>query len=95
MFASTELMYVTIKNEGSTPCLIYFCFTFYSQQTRLIKGLVTEQSQKGKYITNAVIKTKDEQGSRVSDLEGRFSIEVNAAFDTLITYLTSFKSDRV
>ena len=81
--------------RGLLLVLIYFLpFTFYSQQTRLIKGVVTEQSQKEESaLPNAVIKTKDGKRSVLSDLEGRFSIEVNAAFDTLITYLTSFKSD--
>lgn len=69
-------------------------FFFFSQQTRLIKGIVTEQLQKEDgALPNAVIKTKDGKKTVLSDLDGRFTIEINASFDTLITYLTSYSND--
>jgi hypothetical protein len=72
--------------------LFLFPVFYFGQQTRLLKGTVYDAADHTA-LPGAVVKTKSSGKSGVSDANGKFSLQINSAGDTLVTYLTSFKND--
>ncbi|MBK9283651.1 MAG: TonB-dependent receptor plug domain-containing protein [Sphingobacteriaceae bacterium] len=75
--------------------LLFFQFSLFCQtDSKLLKGRVTEFSKaQHTGLPSAIVKSLHSKTSAISDIDGYFSIQIKEGFDTLVTYLTSFKND--